>query len=275
MFIFLSKLIPPFIYPLGLGCFLVLLALFLRRKPRLQRSALILALVLVWGGSTRFAAFSLARSLEWRYRTPPELANRVPGAAPVTTIMVLLGGGTEPQEYPRPTVELDNSRVIYAAYLYKQGVSKYILLSGGTIDFLGGSGSPAAEMQTLLELMGVPAEALWLEDTSRNTYENAVNSRQMIEARVLAAGEQKQRIVLVTSAMHMPRSVALYQHQGFQVIPAPTDYTVTQLSWNQLWEFNLTTQIFNLMPTASNLATTTNAIKEYLGILVYWLRGWL
>ena len=73
----------------------------------------------------------------------------------------------------------------------------------------------------------------------------------------------------------MPRSVALFKHQGLEVIPAPTDYFVTESLWNDLFPPSLNAILFNLVPSADNLGKTTLAIKEYIGILIYHLRGWM
>jgi hypothetical protein len=67
----------------------------------------------------------------------------------------------------------------------------------------------------------------------------------------------------------------LFEKQGFDVIPAPADYNITQAGWDRLWDRNLTTQLFNLLPSGTNLNSTTSALKEYIGILIYGLRGWL
>jgi len=263
MFIFLSKLLPNFVYPLGLVCIFIILALILYRKPAWQRLVLVLALVVLWLGSTRWIALGMVRSLEWRYLPMTQM--------PSADAIVLLGGGTESAEYPRQTVELNSSgdRVLYAAWLYKQGKAPHILLSGGLIDWLDTGSTPAEDMAVILDMMGVPKEALWLESTSRNTYENAVNSRKFLNEKGI------NRIILVTSALHMPRSVDLFKHQGFDVIPAPTDYSVTQAAWQRLTDPNLATQLLNLMPNIDNLSSVTRALKEYLGMLVYRLRGWM
>jgi uncharacterized SAM-binding protein YcdF (DUF218 family) len=79
----------------------------------------------------------------------------------------------------------------------------------------------------------------------------------------------------VTSALHMPRSVALFRHLGIEVIPAPTDFTVTQAGWDNLFAFEPQSFLINILPNASSLGLTTNALKEYLGLIVYRMRGWL
>jgi len=263
MFVLLSKLLPPLVYPLGLAFGLILLAVFLQRKPRLQRVVLVMVLVLLWLGSNRWVSTFLTRSVEWQYLPLKEL--------PHADVIVLLGGGTDPAIYPRSTVELNGAgdRVFYAAWLYRQGAADHILASGGRIEWLDAGSRPVAEdMADILVMLGVPREAIWLEGASRNTAENASESAKILQDKGIT------RIILVTSAFHMPRAVPLFEHQGLEVIPAPTDYSVTQADWESLTEPNLPAQILNLLPTADNLSTTTHVLKEYLGMLVYRLRGW-
>ena len=124
-------------------------------------------------------------------------------------------------------------------------------------------------MEALLTFMGVPEQAIWLEDQSQNTYENALYCAQLLKAKNI------DRVILVTSAIHMPRSVALFEKQGIQVIPAPADFTVTQAGWDDLTHGTLESQLINLLPSVGNLSLTTNALKEYLGILVYRIEGWI
>lgn len=264
MFVFLSKFLPLFVYPVGLGLIFLILALIFHRKPKSVKGFLITAIVILWLGGNSWVSKSLTRSLEWQYFPPKEL--------PHADVIVVLGGGTGPAQYPRSIVELNGSgdRMVYASWLYHQGVAPKLLLTGGSISWMGEREStPADEMAEILEMLGVPREAIWLESESLNTYENALYSHAILEK------ESIDRIVLVTSAFHMPRSVPLFENQGFEVIPAPADYSVTQQSWDELWEFNFMTQIFNLIPTASNLENTTGALKEYIGIMIYTLRGWM
>ena len=262
MFVFLSKFLPPFVYPLGLACILVLLVLLAGRNPGWQRLLLVVALSALWLGGNRWVAFGLARSLEWRY-LPPE-------PVPQAQVIVLLGGGTQTADYPRSIVEVNNAgdRVLYTAWLYQQGVAEHILLSGGRLDWDPTLGTPAQQMAALLEMIGVPADVMWLEPDSRNTYENALYSARMLREKGI------DRILLVTSAMHMPRSVHLFEAQGFDVIPLPTDYTVTEAGWQALGQAGWEAFALGLLPSAGNLALTTNVLKEYLGIFVYNLRGW-
>jgi len=70
--------------------------------------------------------------------------------------------------------------------------------------------------------------------------------------------------------------VALFEAQGLTVYPAPTDFKVTQTSWDALFKLNSVENfLFALIPSASNLGLTTAVIKEYLGMFMYSLNGWL
>jgi uncharacterized SAM-binding protein YcdF (DUF218 family) len=270
MYVFFSKTLPPFVYPLGIAMLLVLLALFLHKRVRWQRLVLILSLLVLLIFSNRWTAAWLTRSLEWRYFTPPELtpASLQALQSPLADVIVVLGGGTESFLAPRPLVEVNGAgdRVLYAAYLYKHGAAPHLLLSGGRIDWLSAGDSPAQDMAFILALMDVPADALWLEPRSLNTAENAVEAKKFLETKGI------QRIILVTSAAHMPRAVKLFKEQGFEVLPAPTDYDLTEEDWQSLTHGSLLTQVYNLLPSASNLSSTTSSLKEYLGMLVNTLR---
>jgi uncharacterized SAM-binding protein YcdF (DUF218 family) len=263
MFLYLSKLLPLFIYPIGLVSILIAAALAAARWRKVQRILLLAALLVLLVGGNRWVADSLTRSLEWRYLTA--------GDIPKAEAIVLLGGGTQSADYPRRMVELNSAgdRVLYAAQLFHQGKAEHILLSGGNLDWNKVGSTPAEEMASVLEMLQVPASALWLEADSRNTYENAVNSRAILTQQGI------DHVILVTSALHMPRAVALFEHQGIQAIPAPADFRVTQADWEQLKSAGVNIQLSYLIPSAENLSQTTGALKEYLGLLVYKLRGWL
>ncbi len=264
MFIFLSKFLPLFVYPLGLACVLIFLALLVSYKRKTSNILIVLALVILWLSSTTGFSNLLARSLELKYLPPTEI--------PSGQVLVVLGGGTEPASPPRTTVEINGAgdRVLYAAELYKQGKAPFILLSGGDIEWLSsGSTTPAQDMAALLVQMGVPESALWLENESMNTYENALYAKEFLDEQDI------DQILLITSAMHMPRAVALFEKQGFDVTPLPVDFSVTDSISASSSEGNIVGKLIDIMPTASNLALTTNAMKEYLGYFIYKLQGWL
>ena len=194
------------------------------------------------------------------------------GDIPSAEVIVVLGGGTEPQTNPRPTVELNGAgdRIIYAAKLYHTGKAAHILLSGGNINLVEGIiSTPASQMAEIIKELGVPSDALWIEDRSRNTYENALYAQALLREKGFT------RVILVTSAAHMPRSVALFTHQGIEVIPAPTDFSVTESGWQELFSQDPSIQLMNILPNVSNLSMTTNIMKEYIGMVIYHIQGWM
>ncbi len=264
MFVYLSKLLPLLVYPLGLAAIFLVLALILDKRRAWRRGLMIAALALLWLGSNRWVSYGLARSLEWRH-LPAE-------NTPQAEVIVVLGGGTESADPPRPMTEVNGAgdRVLYAARLYHQGAAPIILVSGGNLDFSTARGeTPAEEMADLLALTNVPPEAIWLQSDSQNTYEDARYSARLLEEQAV------EEVILVTSALHMPRSLALFEKQGLDVIPAPVDFTITEQNWENAFRPGLDEFLIYLLPNASSLGLTTNVLKEYIGMLVYGLRGWL
>ncbi|MBI9047980.1 MAG: YdcF family protein [Anaerolineaceae bacterium] len=264
MFVFLSKVLPLFVYPVGLLTILISLVLIFGKRENFRRFVLIVALLLLLVSGNKWLATSVAHSLEWRYLPFEEV--------PEAEAIVVLGGATLAQDYPRSNVELNGAadRVLHTADLYLAGKAPLIISSGGSIDWQQiGDSTPAKEMADLLVRFGVPQEAIVLQTQSYNTHEDAVYSAELLNEMGI------KRIILVTSALHMPRSVALFVHEGFEVIPAPTDYRVTQSDWEALWQVKFPNTLINMIPSESNISDLTTALKEYIGIMVYRLRGWL
>lgn len=263
MFLYLSKLLPLFVYPLGLTCVCLVVALVtLWKRPRIAAGAIALSLILLLFSSNAWVAKSLVRSLEWQNLPPAEMPN--------AQAIVVLGGATKSALPPRPGVDLSESgdRVIYAAQLYRQQKAPIIILSGGRIDWRGSGSAESADMANILTSIGIPSEAIIQESDSLNTYQNAVNVKNILENRGI------RKILLVTSAMHMPRSLKIFQRQGIDVIAAPTDFLVSQAELEELGS-SPKAAILNLLPDTGNLNQFTTALKEYIGSFVYQLRGWL
>jgi len=276
--LFLSKLLPIFFYPLGLSSLLIAIALVnLLWKSRLSRNAspaktsftlfkknrissilLAIALIIVLFSSNEVFSKFLVRSLEWRYFPNGEL--------PQAEVIVVLGGGTRPRISPRPWYEVNEAgdRILYGSWLYKQGKAPLLLVTGGRAEWYGDGGNPESEdMAAIAEVMGVPTSAIIQESQSFNTRDNAVNTKHILDQRGI------NRVLLVTSALHMPRSMEIFRKVGLEVIPAPTDF----LSVNNENIKGLAI-VLDLLPSAEALKNTTNAIKEYIGLFIYQLAGW-
>ncbi|MGI0479402.1 YdcF family protein [Geminocystis sp. CENA526] len=234
------------------------------KYPRWFPIPVILACFILFISGNNAISNLLVKSLEWQY-TPQ--ADELPTADAI----VILGGSVKPYDYPRPMIEVSESgdRVIYGAKLYKMGKSPRIIVTGGRIPWHGNENFPseAEDMAELLLLLGVPESSIIKEGNSFNTYDNAINTRQILEELKI------DRIILVTSALHMPRSVKIFERQNINVIPAPTDYLVTEKSFSE--EGSLGNFIINLFPDSNSLNNTTSVMKEYIGMIVYRLKGWI
>ncbi len=179
---------------------------------------------------------------------------------PQAEAIVVLGGSTannrlnwfEPLE---PASKL--ARVDTAAELYFQHRAPKILVSGGA---LSGDVSEARGMAARLKTMGVPAEDIILENESRTTHENAQMTVDELRDNNIHS------ILLVTSALHMPRSMASFSKFGLEVTAAPNPPQITPPD-NQTFSL--------LIPNDRALAGSRSILKEYVGVMVYWFRGWL
>ncbi|HNR03188.1 MAG TPA: YdcF family protein [Anaerolineaceae bacterium] len=262
MNIFLSKFLPLFLYPAGLVTLLLLLTFVFWRKRRLALTFLIIAFAVLLVAGNKYTATAFARTLEWRYPPMQEGTS--------ADVIVVLGGGTEPDVDPRSMVEVNAAadRVLYGIKLYQQKTAPVILLSGGDIDFINDSPStPADDMATLMEMLGIPREDMIVQNASLNTQQDAELSCALIKQNGF------EKVILVTSAFHMPRSVALFEKQGCPVIPAPVDFSITEDSWESLTHPTLAEFILDLLPSYSHISTVTKTLKEYFGMWYYQLSG--
>jgi uncharacterized SAM-binding protein YcdF (DUF218 family) len=108
----------------------------------------------------------------------------------------------------------------------------------------------------LLQLNVRPADVL-VEGASRNTYENAVECRKLLEQHNL------RKIVLVTDAVHMPRALACFRKQGLEVVPAPCHFQAGRLEGS----------LRDYLPNPDAVSSCRDAVHEWLGTLWYWSRG--
>jgi uncharacterized SAM-binding protein YcdF (DUF218 family) len=124
-------------------------------------------------------------------------------------------------------------------------------------------------MTDILQLTGVPPDAIILEGNSTNTYENAVETAQILDEMEI------DEIILITSAIHMPRSLGIFSRFDLKITPAPTDFLITELDIAYMLSPDPRIQLLNLLPAAHNLYNLTHALKEYIGIAIYRMRGWM
>lgn len=174
-FLFLSKLLPLFFYPVGLTCLLLVVTLVLWwNNPRWVPYPVALALIVLLLATNGWVSNSLVRSLEWQHLPPTEI--------PKADAIVVLGGAIRSKIDPRPMVDVaePGDRVIYAAQLYQEQKAPMVIPTGGRISWLGGGFPEARDMAQLLQLMGVPESAIIEEPQALNTYENAVYVKEIL-----------------------------------------------------------------------------------------------
>lgn len=257
----LGKVVGWLLSPLVLALVLwtVAAVLFWRGHRRLGLSAGLLAVLGLWTVATPLVANRLAYSLERRF--PAVLADQASQADAI----VLLGGALSGARLPeRPSFDLGSAadRVWYAAALFKAGKASSVLVSGGNQRGADGMQVESEAMRSMLLALGVPVSAIRLEGNSRNTAENAQQSLGLIQA----VGAK--RVLLVTSAVHMPRALWTFQAalrgSGVTVLPATTDVEGLPGTLDPLGRW---------FPDANSLSLSTRALKEYLGLAALRLRG--
>ncbi|MDZ7876652.1 MAG: YdcF family protein [Saprospiraceae bacterium] len=155
-----------------------------------------------------------------------------------------------------------SNRLIDAVVLYKKGLVKKLLISGGDGKLLRNKTSEALRATPFLLSMGVRESDILLESNSRNTHENALFSKQLLESQ----GIKTRKILLITSAYHMPRSIGCFRRVGLQVTPFPAHFIAEQPSWAfKYW----------LKPDGSAFFYWEALFKEWIGYGAYWLKGYI
>lgn len=255
----LKKFVSFWLMPLPLCLTMLVLGvvlLCLGKRVRLGRALVGVGTLLLMLFSNKVVSTWLVRPLEARYAAIPELK-----AAPAPTdslyscrFIVILGGGHSDTAAWSATNQLSTSalaRMVEGVRLSRALPTARVVFSGPKV---GDNPSHAAVVAHAAESLGLATARITLIDTARDTEDEAAEVRKM-------AGEE--RVALVTSAWHMPRSAALFRHAGVNVVPCPTDFTARinrDFRWNDLtWD------------TAS-LERSTWAVRERIGYLWVWLR---
>lgn len=255
MFFVLSKTLGLFMVPSNLMAALGLIgiALLFTRFRRLASWLIVTSLVLIV-----FAGYSplgniLMLPLEQRF--PPWDTSR---GAPDG--IVVLGGAINPEiSLARGVVALNDSaeRITVTAELAHRYPNARIVLSGGTSSLNPNTPREAPIAVKELVALGVAHDRITIDEQSRNTIENAVFSH------LLASPKPDERWILVTSAAHMPRAIAVFRAVGFPIEAYPVDY--------QTRGRNDVIDLHTSLPRG--LEMTDQAIHEWAGLVIYRLAG--
>lgn len=258
----LYKLVKVVVYPYTWLCLVSLaLAVLAFRPPsetrtRWLRGLAIAAAAIVWLLGSPLVA-TLAMGLLESRSQPFDRA-----AAARFDAVVVLGGGVMGKGSLRPADQLTGlslQRTLCGVDLFAEGRAPRLVLTGGATTILGEGPKEAVEMRRVALRMGVPEDAIVLDDRARTTYENALGVK-----RLLGGGS----ILLVTSASHMPRAAALFRQHGFTVTPAPCNYNVR--NWPDVWT---DLDLYDFIPNVDGFYDSTDVLTELVGTIMYWAAG--
>jgi uncharacterized SAM-binding protein YcdF (DUF218 family) len=254
----LKKIITGFIMPLPLGLLIMLagwLLLFSRKRARAGRLAIFAGFLVLISFSYEAVADRLLRPLEYRY-PPFSLENQDLQKGSIPWIVVLSGGDVPASSLPETSRISGASlfRLAEAARVHRLLPGSRVVISGGSVF----STRPEAEVIAgVAPLFGFKAEDLALEANSRDTEE---------QARFIAGIVGRDRCVLVTSASHMPRAMALFRKAGIEPVPAPVGF-LTRMEP----EGKGNPRVF--LPNTDALTKSEIAVHEYIGMLWSKVRG--
>lgn len=250
-------MLQPWFYPLPLALLVILIGTFLLWKQRrIAGVALVgMAVAGLYLLSTPAISDALAGSLERQYG--PVAVDELPR----TDAIVVLGGGVQPPARPRKDADLGHAadRVWHGAAAYRAGRAPLVIVTGAR-PYVDRGESAAEATRGLLPRLGVPESALAVRGDSTSTREDALTVREAMEQRRL------EDVLLVTSALHMPRAVATFRAAGIRVWPAATDHEVVAPARRGMWAW---------LPYHRAFARSNRVWHEYAGMLYYRLRGWV
>lgn len=255
MFFFLSKTISVLTMPLVISsiCFIVsILIKNVKWKKRLFRTALILLLLI----SNDFIANEVMRA--WEVPTKPLSEMRK------YELGIVLTGTTLSGQKPADRVYFSRGadRVYHTVQLYKLGLIKKILVSGGTGLLKNIDDPEALKFKEAMQIMGVLENDILTESKTRNTYESAGAVKTMLTE----LGYDKNNCVLITSAFHMRRSLACYRKAGLDIDNFTTDF------YAHPRYYNIETL---LIPDAEAIIIWHKLMKEWAGFVAYKAAGYI
>lgn len=254
MFFIVSKIIGQFILPLSVALLALLAFRITARRDRKPRWGLFwFGLIVLWFFSAPWGADLLLAPLERPFMNQPPPAK--------ADVILVLGGALDlaRSEPGRPEYTAASDRFMYAVKLARQHPEAKIIFAGGTASLVDHSKTEASILKAEAADLGVDPARIHVDDKSRNTRENALEARRVLEE--TGGGS----VVVLTSAFHMRRSLACLRKAGVQATPYAVDFRSNTGGWVG----------FGWIPQAGVLVDGTYAMREYVGLLAYRLRGYI
>jgi uncharacterized SAM-binding protein YcdF (DUF218 family) len=262
----LSKLLPLGLYPLGLALLLQIAGL-LTRPRRIGPVLSSAGIVLLWLASTPLLSRQLVWGLEER------AARLTPSPIPKADAVLVLGGGLRPALPPRQGVEVNEAgdRLLRAVALMREDKAPWLLVTGGKVSFMANdpASGEARLAKALATSLGVAADRIVTSEEGRNTAEETTALVRVARQRGWTS------LLLVTSATHLPRSLATLRRVApeFRIIPVACDFQLPDR--RSFGTPTLAGSVMGLLPSAEALVLTTTAMREHLGLLAYRWKGWI
>ena len=225
---------------------LFLLAGFFIRKTSLKRLCRIIAIVI-------FLIFSNEFLLDW-YENNWQPRRVALAVGTTYSCGIVLGGFAGPDADGNGYFNGSADRFIQTLKLYKLGAITHILISGGNGKDENKDFREGAFVKTQLKMMGVPDSVIFVEDRSNNTFDNAYNSKKILDSLQL-----QPPYLLITSAFHEPRATLLFKNAGVATIAYPANYEGSAGNFS----------FFKLLPHLSVLLGWDMYLKETVGYLWY------
>ena len=256
MFFIFSKILFFIIQPINWVIGLMAFSLFSKKRGR-KRKALVAALILSLFFTNRLLFNQVAKIWEVKTITADQIQQPY-------DIGILLGGYSNSQILPRHDRMNFNSRAnrfLNGYELYRTGKVKKLLLTGGSGDLLQEQPGEAGLMKDFLLRIGVPEEDIIMENESRNTWENAIFTKKILDERYPDAS-----CLLITSAWHMRRSIGCFEKAGMDCTPFSVDFMTEKDRW---------APENSLLPDRTGFQLWEFLIKEWIGYLAYVVKGYV
>jgi len=212
-------------------------------------------MVFIWGVMLYvFTTYSVVIKLISSYEMPyqPLKEGKIYDCA-----IVLSGGSYFDMHSSQLQLNQAAERLTEPVILYKKGLVKKLMITGGSANVFPPYQKEAVYVKMFWKDLGVPEADILVESESRNTIENALYSKKMLETKNLSF----QNTLLITSALHAPRGEYIFKKQGFDVDVYPVDFIINRKG---VKKFKIED---HLVPKSGPIVLWEALIHEWMGML--------
>jgi uncharacterized SAM-binding protein YcdF (DUF218 family) len=244
-----NKLLPMLVLPLG-----VVMLLLLYGVLRVRRWPAVVALALLYVCGMPITGSLLTRWLESRYQ--PVALSQVGKADAIVALSGIFGPVSAPGYLPN--VGESGERLEAGIVLWQQKAADWLVFTGGRVPWNQHAEVEGERSKRVAVARGIPVAQIVVTGEAGNTLEESLAVANLVRQR------EWKRIVLVTTAWHMPRAARLFRKAGVDIVPFPVDY---QSEPNTPWS------LLDFLPRAEGLGRTEGMLREWYGIAFYAVSG--